>query len=505
MFRNPVVLTLAAAATSALVVAGCKVGPDFKAPTTQVSATWTEPLGHGPTTQPVVNTRWWHTFDDPELNSLIERAAAANLDVRVAASRVRQARAQLRVTRADLYPQVSVGGAYSHNRGAVGTFGGGGGTVAAPSSGSEFNLYNAGFDASWELDVFGGIRRDVEASTADLQAQIESRNNTLVSLLAETAVNYIQLRGNQERLQIAQNNLRAQQQSLELTRTKFKAGLISDLNVSQAEALVETTAAQIPALQQLITQNIHRIEILLAQQPGTLAPELNAPQAIPGTPPVVPVGLPSDLLRRRPDVRSAENALHAATARVGVATADLFPKFNLTGSVGTQATEPGNLFNSSSLFYSIGPGISWPVFDAGRIRARIEIANAVQEQAFLQWEQTVLQALSDTEVALVAYTQEQQRYQTLTNSVTANQRSVATSTQLYERGLGDFLNVLTAQTSLFQAQDAQVVSRQTISTNLVQLYKALGGGWEQPVAPTTQPVASAAPPAAPATQPVASR
>jgi NodT family efflux transporter outer membrane factor (OMF) lipoprotein len=490
MFRKPVVLTLAAATASAMIVAGCKVGPDYKAPTTQLSATWTEPLGHGPTTQPVVNTRWWTTFDDPELTSLIERAARANLDLRLATSRVRQARAERRFVQADLYPQVNVGGNYSHNRNAVGVAGGGGGTIAAPSTGSEFDLYRAGFDASWELDVFGGIRRNVEAATADLQAQVEARNNTLVSLLAETAVNYVELRGLQARLQIAQENLHAQQQSLELTRTKFRAGLISDLDVSRAEAQVESTAAQIPSLESSIRQSIHRLEVLLAQEPGTLSAELSKTKAIPGVPPVVPVGLPSDLLRRRPDVRSAERSLAAATARIGVATADLFPKFNLTGSLGTQATEPGNLFNSSSLFYSIGPGISWPVFDAGRIRANIEISNAIQEQAFLQWEGTVLQALSDTEVALVAYTQEQARYQRLTASVEANQRSVATATQLYERGLGDFLNVLDAQRALFAAQDAQALSRQTVTTNLVQLYKALGGGWEQPVSPATQPVAS---------------
>lgn len=501
MFRKPVVLTLATAVTSAMIVAGCKVGPNYKAPTTQLSATWTEPLGRGPTTQPIVNTRWWQTFGDPELDSLIERAANANLDLRLATSRIREARAVRRFVKADLYPQVNVGGAYSHNRNSIGAFSGtGGGTIAAPSTGTEFNLYNAGFDAAWELDVFGGIRRNVEAATADLQAQYEARNNTLVSLLAETAFNYVQLRGQQERLRIANDNLHAQEQSLELTRTKFRAGLISDLNVSQAEAQVQSTAAQIPSIETSIRQSIHLIEILLAQQPGALSAELTAPKAIPGTPPEIPVGLPSDLLRRRPDVRAAERSLAAATARVGVAVADLYPKFNLTGTLGTQATEPGNLFNSSSIFYSIGPGISWPVFDAGRIRANIDIANARQEQAFLQWEQAVLQSLSDTEVALVAYTQEQARYQRLTASVEANQRSVATATQLYERGLGDFLNVLQAQTALFAAQDAQVISRQTITTNLVQLYKALGGGWEDFAHPTTQPVAATA-----ATQPVATR
>jgi NodT family efflux transporter outer membrane factor (OMF) lipoprotein len=492
-------LPLAVAAVSAAAIAGCTVGPDYKAPTTRTAANWSEPLAGGPTTRPAdVPTRWWTTFNDPDLDALVERAARNNLDLRLAASRIREARALRRVAGADEYPQVNVGSSYTKARNAF--IGGGGATTGAGGGGaagggaggfasSEFELYRAGFDATWEIDVFGGVRRNVEAATADLQAQLESRNATLVSLMAETALNYVQLRGLQERLRISHDNIRAQREALNLTQTKFQAGLISDLDVSRAQALVAQTEAQIPSLEQSIRQTIHRIEVLVGQQPGTLTAELSAPKAIPGTPPSVPVGLPSDLLRRRPDVRQAERNLAAATARIGAATADLFPRFTLTGSTGYQATQFGDLGSNQSAFYSIAPGISWPIFDAGRIRANIAVANARQEQAFVQWEQAVIQSLADTENALVAYTHEQTRFQRLSDAVAANERAVDTATQLYERGLGDFLNVLDAQRQLFASQDAQVVSRQTVSTNLVQLYKALGGGWERPAPAATQPVA----------------
>lgn len=484
-----------AGATMIASLPGCEVGPDYKAPTTRVSATWKEPLAGGPTTQPSVSTLWWRTFNDTELNSLIKRAVHANLDVRLAVARIREARALRRYAGAGEYPEVDVDGSYTHSRNTFGATGAGAGAAGAGGGGfiptsSEFDLFRAGFDASWEIDVFGGVRRNIEAATADVQAAYEARNNAIVSLLAETTLNYFQLRGAQERLRIANDNIRVQKQSLDLTHTKFQAGLISDLDVSRAEAQVAATEAQIPTLEQTIRQTIHRLEVLLAQQPGTLTTELDDPKPIPGTPPEVPIGLPSDLLRRRPDVRQAERNLAAATARIGAATADLFPKFTLTGSVGYQATQLGNLANNSSLFYSIGPGIMWPIFDAGRIRANIAITNAQQEQAFIQWEQVVLQSLSDTEVALVAYTKEQARFRKLSEAVEANQRSVNTATQLYDRGLGDFLNVLDAERELFASQDAQVISRQTVSTNLVQLYKALGGGWEpSDVVPATRPTA----------------
>ncbi|HZZ42921.1 MAG TPA: efflux transporter outer membrane subunit [Tepidisphaeraceae bacterium] len=480
---------LSAAVLSALVIAGCKVGPDYKAPTTQVAVKWSEPLGQGPTTQPALNQLWWRRFNDPELNSLVVRAARSNLDVKLAAARVREARALRRLAGADEYPTVDVGGSYTHSRNTFGATGSSQSAASIPSPGVEYDLYRAGFDASWEIDVFGGVRRNIEAATADVQAAMEARNSALVSLVAETALNYVQLRGFQERLKIAQDNIHVQQQSLDLTRTKFQAGLISELDVSRAQAQVAVTEAQIPSVEQSIRQTIHRLEVLLAVQPGALAEELSPAKAIPGTPPVVPIGIPSDVLRRRPDVRQAERNLAAATARIGFATADLFPKFSLTGSIGYQATQFGNLGSNNNMYYSIGPGITWPIFDAGRIRANIKIANARQEEAFIQWQQAVLQSLSDTEVALVAYTQEQARFQKLTEAVEANKRAVATSTQLYERGLGDFLNVLDAQRDLFASQDAEVVSRQTVSTNLVQLYKALGGGWE-PESAATQPVAS---------------
>lgn len=481
-------LVAAAAVAASAVIPGCTVGPDYRPPTTQVSATWTEPLGRGPTTQPVTTTRWWTTFDDPQLDDLIERAARANLDLRLAESRVREARLFRRLANADYYPTVDAVGSYSRSRASQGIAN----RPNFPGQQSETNLWTAGFDAAWEVDVFGGVRRGVEAATAEVQSAVEARNSILVSLFAETAANYVQLRGQQERLRIAQGNLVVQRQSLDLTRSRFEAGLTNELDVTRAQAQVATTESVIPPLVTAIRATVHRIELLLGQQPGTFTEEELAQKPIPGTPPQIPVGLPSDLLRRRPDVRQAERALAAATARVGVATADLFPRFALTGNAGLQAGDFGDLGNASSAFYSIGPGIRWPIFNAGRIRANIAIAGEQQEQAFTRWEQAVLNALADTETALVAYTQEQHRFERLAAAVAANQRSVDLARQRYDRGLEDFLSVLDAQRALFVSEDALVQSREAVSTNLVQLYKALGGGWEEPVAatpPTTQPLA----------------
>jgi NodT family efflux transporter outer membrane factor (OMF) lipoprotein len=441
-------------------------------------------------TQPSADlARWWTTFDDPALDALVERAVAANLDLRLATARLREARALRGVTGADLFPDVNVAGSYTRSRSSENAFdfeGAGGGGGQSPGFGNfalpgeERDLYQAGFDANWEVDVFGGVRRSIEAADADIAAANEGRRDALVTLLAEVARNYVEVRGFQRRLGIARANLKTQQDTLELTNARFKAQLISELDVTRADAQVATTASQIPSLEAQRNQAAHRLAVLLGQEPGALLDELFAPTspAIPSGPPEVPPGLPSDLLRRRPDIRRAERELAAATARVGVATADLFPRFSLTGSLGLQSEEFDDLASMDSRFFSIGPSASWPVFDAGRIRSNIEVQNARQEQALVRYEQSVLTALEDVENALVGYGKERQRRASLQRAVDANRRSVEMATQLYDRGLTDFLDVLDAQRALFLSEDALVQSDRTISTNLVALYKALGGGWE---------------------------
>jgi NodT family efflux transporter outer membrane factor (OMF) lipoprotein len=329
-----------------------------------------------------------------------ERAVKNNLDLRIAEARVREERASLAATSAGLWPTLDVSGSYSRNRASQNAVGSPTqGAVAVPFGGRQLeqNFYQTGFDSSWEIDVFGGTRRQIEAAEAILQASIEERRGVLVTLLGDVARNYIDLRGLQRRLAVAQENLRAQQDTLGLTKVRFDAGLASDFEVAQSEGQVNTTAAQIPALQSALKQAAYRVDVLLGTQPGTSWDELAKVAPIPALPPQAHVGLPADLLRRRPDIRSAERQLAAATAQVGVATADLYPRFSLLGNIGLQSISASDWFSAQSRFWSIGPTISWPVFDAGRIRATIEIRNAQQEQALRQYEKSVLTAFEDVE------------------------------------------------------------------------------------------------------------
>jgi len=338
----------------------------------------------------------------------------------------------------------------------------------------------AGFDAAWELDLFGGLRRGVEAAAADLAASVEGQRATLVSLAAEVALDYLTLRGYQQQIAIARENLVAQERSADYARRRFQGGFSSKLDVANAEAAVALTRSQIPPLEAAVRQTIYALSVLLAREPAALLPELSTAAPQPLTPPEVPVGLPASLLRRRPDVRQAEAQLHAATARIGVATADLFPKISLTGTLGTSGGTPGALVKWDNRFYSVGPTVSWSLFAAGRIRANIRVQTELERQALLAYEAAVLAALNDVESALVAYVKEQQHRQALAEAVAHNQAAVQLATQLYTAGQTDFLNVLTAQRSLYAAQDALVQSVRSVATDLVAIYKALGGGWEQP-------------------------
>jgi outer membrane protein, multidrug efflux system len=473
-------------ATAALIflAAGCSVGPNYQKPDLAVPAGWTEAQQKGVDVRSTELTRWWSAFNDALLDSLVERAVRSNLDLRLAEARIREARASRVVTASGAWPAVDVSGSYTRNRASENAIGAPAqGAVVAPSGGGsnlDQNLYRTGFDANWEIDVFGGIRRSVEAADATIDATVEDRRDVLVTLLGEVAKNYIDLRGFQRQLAVARANLKTQQDTLELTQVRFQAGLASDLDVAQQEAQVNTTASQIPTLESSLKQAAYGLDVLLGLQPGVLWNELAKETEIPSLPPEILVGLPSDLLRRRPDVRRAERQLAAATAQVGAATADLFPKFFLTGVAGLQSVSASDWITGGSRFWSIGPRITWPVFDAGRIRANIEIRNAQQEQALTQYEKSVLTALGDVETALVNYANEQVRYRSLTDAVAANRRAVTMANELYIRGLNDFLNVLDTQRSLYVTESALTQSQATMATNLVALYKALGGGWESP-------------------------
>lgn len=474
----------AGAASLFLFAVGCTVGPDYQRLDLPVPSSWKEAEQGGVDTRSAELSRWWASFNDELLNSLVERAVRSNLDLRIAEGRIREARASRAVTASGAWPAIDALGSYTRNRTSQNAFAispaGGGGASGSFGGDLDQNLYRTGFDASWEIDAFGGIQRSVEAADANIEASAEDRRDTLVTLLGDVARNYIDLRGFQRRLDVARTNLKSQQETLDLTKVRFQAGLASDLDVAQAEAQVNTTAAQIPSLESSLKQAAYRLDVLLGLQPGSLWGELSKETPIPRLPSEVLIGLPSELLRRRPDIRRAERQLAAATAQIGAATADLFPKFSLTGLVGLQSVSASDWITGRSRFWSLGPRISWPLFDAGKIRANIEVRNAQQEQALNQYEKTVLTALQDVETALVNYAKEQARYQSLVDAVTANRRAVGMANELYVRGLNDFLNVLDSQRSLYAAENDLSQSEATMATNLVALYKALGGGWQIP-------------------------
>jgi NodT family efflux transporter outer membrane factor (OMF) lipoprotein len=510
---------------TALGLVGCTVGPNYHAPKAAVESRFGEVASVSatqpslPTTRPVQITEWWATFHDPQLDSLINRAVKTNPSLVQAESRIREARAQRVIAGAGEFPTVNVDSGYQHARGSskvvfpLSAFTGGSATkgkaqpsrVDSPSQapitsggagsstgagvplsplglgglpGVTTDLYQAGFDASWEIDIFGGVRRSVEASSADFEAAVEDRRDVLISLLSEVARNYIDLRGYQRQIDIAQENLHSQQQSLALTEDRFRAGVTTQLDVARARAQVATTAAGIPSLDAQVHDTIHRLSVLLGEPPIGLMAELLTTQPIPLAPAEVPIGMPAELLRRRPDIRRAERQLAAATARVGVATAQLYPRFSITGSFGFDATKFARVASWPARYYAIGPSVTWPIFDAGRIRANIRVQNEAVNQSLSIYEQTVLVAMQDVEDALVDYSREQQRHQALAEAVAANHLAVDLATQQYQQGVVDFLTVLEAQRSLYGAQDSLARSENQISADLVALYKALGGGWE---------------------------
>ena len=488
-----------------LLLAGCTtVGPNFEKP-----AAWWSPSswGHSATPAPQaasttvaepIDPKWWKVFNDPTLTSLETRLVTGNFDLRVSAERLAEARAQYGVAEAGLYPTLSANTNYERQqvskRGEL--------TLAQPSgpafgaSGSKntaifqpFDLYQAGFDASWEIDLWGGVRRQIESAAAQVQATEEQRRDTLVTASAELARDYVDLRGAQRKLAITQENLKSQQQSLGLTRQRAAGGLTTDLDVANAAADVSATAAQIPPLQQQIDQLTNAIALLLGEPPGTLQAELATPEAIPPVPPRVPVGLPSDLARRRPDIRRAEAQLHSTTADIGVATAAFYPSISLSGSLALQSVQFAQLFGPQAITYGLGPTLSIPLFEGGKLTRTLELKKADQREAALTYQKTVLGALHEVDNALTAYSTEQARRDQLQTAVNQNRRALSLAQERYQQGVADFLEVLIAQRGLLAAEQQLSDSTTTISTNLVQLYKSLGGGWETALPdtpPTTQ-------------------
>jgi len=451
-------------------ISGCAlVGPDYKAPDQNPPAKWSTELEGGLTaeaTNQETLASWWQTLGDEKLAVLMERAVKGNLDLKAARARVREARALRGISGTSLYPSLDLGGTALRQRSSEFT-----------GTGTESDFFALGFDAGWELDIFGGTRRAVEAAQANLEASEEGWRDVLVSLLAEVGRNYLEVRTYKRRLVIAADSIKSQEESAALNRSRYSVGIIDELAVQQALYNLEQTRAQVPVLETGLAAARNRLAVLLGQRPGELAAELAEATPIPVTPVSVAVGVPAEALRQRPDIRQAERTLAAATARIGVATADLYPRFRLNGSIGLEALDAGDLFDSGSQAWSFGPSVTWRIFDAGAVRRSIEVQNARQEQALAAYEQSILSALEEVENALIAYAKEQQRRDSLAAAAQAAEKALAVAQDKYQAGLVDFSNVLDAQRALYGFQDALAISDGSVTAYLVRIYKALGGGW----------------------------
>lgn len=475
--------------------AGCTVGPQFVQPTPQAPAHWSAQAMSSPnapqpmsvvTEQSAQQPAWWATFNDPLLTSLAQRSLDSNLDLQVAVLRIEESRAQRDVTAAGYWPTLSAEAAYSRQRlsdttptgalfNSVGNLRLPGG--AALSIPNPYSQYQLSADASWEIDLFGRVRRAVEAADAGVQVSIEDRRAVLVSVLADVAQNYIELRGAQSHLLIARENLATIDELQQLTQQRRAAGMTTDVDVSNAIAQSTATRAAVPAFELQVTQCINQLSQLLGREPEALRAELDSAAPVPPLPDVVPIGLPADLARRRPDVREAEANLHAAIAQSGVAVADLYPRLTLSAMGGFQSETGGELLEWASRFGSIGPALQLPVFDRGRWKT-VRLYDVRAQQAALGYQRTVLDALHEVDNALASYAADQQRRAWLGSTVLQDRDVLSLERLRYESGLANFVDVLDAERSLQQNQVALIDSTTAVAVDLVRLYRALGGGWE---------------------------
>jgi NodT family efflux transporter outer membrane factor (OMF) lipoprotein len=480
-----------------LLAAGCTVGPNFVSPDPQLPQTsFMDDRGVAVADArlpPPTDPAWWAVFRDPILTDLERRVADANLDARTARIRLAQSRFQRGVTAAAQFPSINGDAKYTRElysqNGIVSLVSG----LLPPGSSfnpGAINDYNVGFDASWELDLWGKVRRQVEAADAQVEQAADQRRDALVSSLAELARDYIQLRGVQMQIKIANDNLKVDRDILQFVQERQQRGLQNGLDVENAAAQVESIRAQLPTLQEQESQYINALSLLLDEPPGALQSELRRPRLVSPAPPRVPLGIPSELARRRPDIRAAEAQLHAATADIGVAVGAFYPSVQLNGTVGFDALDIRNLWKGSSLQYTVGPSVTLPIFAGGKLKSTLELREAQQQEAAITYHKTVLQAWHDVN-ALVAYRLEQNRRARLRSQADHSRQALALARTRYSDGVTEFLSVLDAERSLLQAEQQHATSTTNVSLNLVQLFKALGGGSELtfPELPTTTEVA----------------
>lgn len=456
------------AGASALLLAACAVGPDYKTPVQAPVVLQNAPAGAFSTANP--EAQWWKAFNDPVLDGLVTQALDGNLDIRVAVARVDEARALFKDARLDQVPRVTASGAYQKS------------DQQQPGSNGqrvESETYQAGFDAGWEIDLFGRVRRGVESARAEAGAARADLRDAQVTIAAEVARNYLELRGAQARLAVANRNLDTQRETLRLTKVRYDAGAGNPIDVASAQARLNATEAVIPALITAEKRANYRLCVLVGKRPGELDATLATKTDAEVTPLIaaLPIGDAADLLRRRPDVQAAERRLAAQTAKVGVATADLFPRVRVTGFIGFLSGTASGFGDSASQAWSVAPSVSWPALDLGGAHQRLKAAEARNDAALASYDQTVLRALEDLETALVAYRQQQAQLVSLTNQAAASRRAAELARIQYKEGGIDFLVLLDAERTLLAAEDSLTVAETGVNTNVVAIYKALGGGW----------------------------
>ena len=465
----------------AVVLGGCTVGPDFSAPASDAPGHWWGPPAAPGTSNVVtfggeVDATWWDQFHDPELSSLVGRLAAQNLDLQAAAERVQQGRAQRQITASQGLPHVDANGSYERMRssptGPVSLF------QPVPGAPYEFDQWTDSLSASWELDLFGRVRRAVEADQANTATAIEARHGIALMEMADVAQDYLQLRGTQALETSALANLGNAQRNVALVRTRFANGVSTTLDIANAEAQRATIESTLPQLRTEKARLVNAIGLLLGQAPRTLEAELLRDDASPLIPPSVAIGLPADLARRRPDIREAEARLHAATAETGVAVASFYPDVKLMGQAGTQSLQFTETFNLHSSFFAVGPAIDIPIFEGGRLRGQLHLRKSEQRQAAIAYHATVLRAWQEADDALTAYDQAQRRGDAIAEAVKQNTVALAAARQRYAQGAIDFLNVIVSENAVLQSQNTLASTRTQIAIDLVGIYKALGGGWQ---------------------------
>src|SRR6202171_5797098 len=458
---------------------GCTVGPDYQSPEITEAPRRSAPDGEGVpsrTVEGAVDLAWWKSFRDLQLSSLVEKLAAQNLDLETAAERVVQSVAQRRVAASQGLPHIEGQSSSTYNRQSPN------GTLSlltpAPGAPLEYALFHDGLTSSWQLDLFGRVRRAVEAADANTLAAVENRHGVALAAVAELAQSYMQLRGTQNRFEIAKRNLRLADENVELVNTRFGSGVGTTLDLAQARAQRATIAAPLPPLRIQEAELINAIGLLLGDAPRALETELHRFRMLPRVPHRVPVGLPGTLVRRRPDVREAEAHLHEATAQTGVAVASFYPDVTLNGAATVESLRLSNLFSPTSAAFAVGPSMSIPIFEGGRLRGVLALHESRQREAAILFQKTVLRAWKEVDDALTAYREVQRRRADVARSVTENQAALQAAKQRYSEGAIDFLNVIATQAQLLQSENDLADSDTQIAIDLVNLYRALGGGWE---------------------------